>query len=224
MKNSDSFMRTSLFKQASIGLVLLLVIIGYSCKTHETNSICIALTKMNVLFRGVDNPANIAVTGVVSKDMKVTIDNGTIKEVDGSYLLNPVKLGDAVVKVFVNDKLIGSQPFRVKDLPDPVAKVKGKRYGMVDKEWLVTTEGVTAEMENSEFDYSFAIVSFSVSLERNGKEVIKTSTSNKFTSEQIDFFKTLKPGEKLNIENIQIMGPEGAIRNLQSSIVFKIAK
>lgn len=216
-------MQTHQMKLASITMVLLLAIIGFSCKTPKTNFICIQLTKMNILYRGVDNPAKIVVSGISSKDMKVAIDNGAIKELNGSYLLNPAKLGDALVSVFIKDKLIGSETFRVKDLPDPIAKINGHKGGEVEKGWLLAAGGLSAELEGSDFDYKFMIVSFSVSVAKNGIELTTISNSDKFTDDQIKLLNMLSTGQKVYFENIKVMGPEGTTRNLHD-IVFTIGK
>jgi hypothetical protein len=208
-------------KHASFLLFMALIIIMFSCKTPETNSICVALAKMNVLYRGVDNPADIVVSGKAMQDMKVTIDNGTIKIANGTYLINPAKLGNALVSVLVKDKMIGSYQFRVKDLPDPVAKINGHKSAIVEKAWLVTATSLSVELENSDFDYNFAIVSFVVSANIPGFKVEKMAQGDKITADQINLIKSVKAGEKVMIEDIKVLGPEGTPRIL-APLVFTV--
>jgi len=58
------------------------------CGTHQT---VISPLKVNILYRGVTNLVNIAVSGVPSENIRVSIINGNIKEIGkGKYgLLNP---------------------------------------------------------------------------------------------------------------------------------------
>src|SRR5450759_667269 len=99
MKKNRSGLLLHRRTHVSLTLVLLFAITVFSCNTHETVSVCVGLSKMNVLYRGVDNPATFSVTGTALKYVKVTINNGNIKQVNEGYIINPTKLGSAIVTV-----------------------------------------------------------------------------------------------------------------------------
>jgi hypothetical protein len=219
MKNNYSGMMVYPVKQVSLAFFLLFAIAVFSGNTQQIVSI--GLTKMNVLYRGVDNPAVVAVSGVRQNDIKLTTNNGTIRQVDNQFILSPTRLGNELITVLVNDKVVGTEEFRVKDLPDPVAKVDNHKSGIVEKDWLLNAVGLTAELEGSDFYFPFKIISFTLSVSDKEYTYDKMSNSDKFTNEQIELLKKVKVDQKVRIEDIKVMGPEGSPRDLQP-LVFTI--
>jgi len=217
MKKTISGILLDQRKGISFLLIALFVLTGFSSSAQPV--VAIGLTKMNVLYRGVDNPATIAVSGVEQGDIKITSNNGTFKKAGDVYLLNPVKLGTTILTVFVKDKEVSKAEFRIKDLPDPVAKIRGEKSGIFEKSWLALMDKITAELDGSDFDYKFQILSFSVSTVVNGKEKTVVSKSEKFTKEQMELVKNIAHGAKLTISNIKVMGPEGTPRELQPMVL-----
>jgi hypothetical protein len=207
-------------KKIYIAFVLLFTVTIFLSNSQETVSI--GLTKMNVLYLGVDNPATIAVSGAAQKDLKVTTDNGSVKLVKNNFLINPIRLGKAVITVSVKEKLAGTLEFRVRKLPNPVAKVNGHSGGEVAKALILAAGGITAEFQESEFDYHYRVVSFSVTALFGNMELTRRSSNDKFTSEQLDLIKNVKVGDKFRIDEIMIIGPEGSPRDPLQPIVFKL--
>jgi gliding motility-associated protein GldM len=179
-------------------------------------------TKMNVFYTGVDNPVDISVPGVPSDKVFPSINNGTIKPVGkGSYIVNPIKLGKLAAQVTVTaeidkkKRVIGVKDFNVKMVPDPVAKVNGiKNTGFIEKSLLLAQFGVMAEMENFDFDLSFKVIEFNVSVNIGGFSNDKPSKSNKFTPEQMALIKQVQKNQKVYIEAIKAVGPDGIPRSL----------
>jgi hypothetical protein len=180
----------------------------------------IAPTKMNVLYIGLDNPVKIAVSDVDVNKISVTVDNGTIKGEKGAYIINPKDVGPAKIIVSSNGKAIDSAIFRVKYVPDPVAKVGGSKGGEIDRSFLLEQKGVIAELENSDFDLSFKVVQFTVSTVFGKYMEDRTVNSNMFTQEQYDLIKKVKKGNKVYIEGIKAVGPDGTIRQLGPICLF----
>ena len=137
--------------------------------------------------------------------------------------MKDTKLGTAILTVLVKDKEVGKLEFRVKDLPDPVAKIGGRKSSTVEKSWLVLQSKLVAELEGSEFDYRFKILSFSMSALLNGKETTIVSSDEKITKEQYELIKNLPVDGKITISEIKAMGPEGTPRVLPP-LVFTLGK
>jgi gliding motility-associated protein GldM len=179
-------------------------------------------TKMNVFYTGVDNPVDISVPGVPSDKVFPSINNGSIKPVGkGSYIVNPVRIGKLGAQVTVmaeidkKKRVIGVKDFNVKMVPDPVAKVNGiKNSGNIEKSLLLAQVGVVAEMENFDFDLSFKVIEFNVSVNVGGFSNDKPSKSNRFTPEQMALIKQVQKGQKVYIEAIKAVGPDGIPRQL----------
>ncbi|HOT14459.1 MAG TPA: gliding motility protein GldM [Bacteroidales bacterium] len=178
-------------------------------------------TKMNVFYLGVDNPVEISVPGVEAEKIFPSISNGTITKSGKSFIVRPSKSGIAQINILAEidkqKKQMGAKEFRVKIVPDPVAKVAGiKGSGVIDKNVLLAQSGIVAEMENFDFDLQFKVTEFKVSVNVGGFSNDKTSKSNKFTPEQFNLIKGANRGQKVYIEDVKAVGPDGSIRLLGS--------
>ena len=118
---------------------------------------------------------------------------------------------------------MGSMEFRVDRVPDPDAVVGGNTSVKIEKELLMAFDGVYAKMpEWFKFDLSFKVTGFTVSTTDKGGYVIDLeSKSNKFTPEQQNLFSKLNRGQKITIEDITAVGPDGSTRPLRP-IVLRI--
>ena len=183
--------------------------------------------KMNVFYVGVDNPVSISIAGVDGDKISPNITNGRIKPVSpGKYIVNPKRPGNSLVTVYAEidgtRKNMGTAPFRVKGLPDPVVQVAGKKGGKIQRNVLAAQAGVFAVMENFDFDLEFKIIEFTVSTtDRGGYYINESTKGNVFTSPQQGLIKNLRKGQRLNIEDVKAIGPDGSVRNL-APIVFEI--
>lgn len=183
----------------------------------------VSLTKMNVLYLGVDNPVSVGVTGAQNNNIKVSIDNGTIEGNNGKYIARVKnKDSNATISVIVDGKVVSQEVFRVKTVPDPIAVAAGKRGGPITKEELLSAKGVNAVF-NSDFDLKFEIVEFTVSASLEGGFVqdAKQLNGSVFTKNQIGIISRVGQNNKVYIEGIKAKGPDGTIRDL-GAIAFKI--
>jgi len=190
-------------------------------------NLVVSPTKMNVFYVGVDNPVSISIAGVPGDKISPSITNATIrKQRDGEYIVNPKRPGNSLISVRAEidgvNKNMGTSPFRVKALPDPVVKVAGKKGGKISRNVFSAQTGVFADMEDFDFDLEFKITEFTVSTTDKGGYFIGQSTKgNVFTKGQKDLMKDLRRGQRVNIEDVKAIGPDGKVRNL-APIVFEI--
>jgi beta-lactamase regulating signal transducer with metallopeptidase domain len=176
----------------------------------------VSLDRMNVFYLGVDNPVTVAASDISSKNVTVSIDNGKISGSNGSYIVQPSKVGKAIINVYDGTKQIGSWAFRVKFLPDPVVKVDGKKSGTISVSKLLTIEEVVADLENFDFDARFEVIEFSVYAKINGFFRDEVSKSAKITDAQRALMGQLKPGDKVTFTDIKAKAPDGSIRQLNA--------
>jgi gliding motility-associated protein GldM len=187
--------------------------------TVGERGLVVSPTKMNVMYLGVDNPLEISVPGVPNNKISVSMTNAKYKKVgDGAYLVQPLKV-NRQVEVFVSADLgkkekMGVRKFRVKEVPDPKAQVAGKTFGNISKAELLAQMGVVAVLENFVFDLKFVVKRFTISSTIAGFSSEEKSTSYKFTKKQKALIKRLKRKSKLYIEDIFVVGPDGAERQL----------
>ena len=188
-------------------------------------SAVISPTKMNVLYVGVWNPLEISVAGYPADRVKpsggLSGDGGP-----GKYKVKPTRAGKKTISVSVLDedgtsRSMGSQEFRVKRVPDPVAKIAKKKGGKIKKNVLLAQAGVKADLENFDFDLTFRIVGFTVAVNVGGFEKTASSGSYRFTPQQVALMKKSKRGGRVTFENIRAKGPDGSVRKL-GTVSFKI--
>lgn len=205
----------------------LLLFAGVACingqkpQEEKKTVAAVAPTKMNVLYIGVDNPMSIAVSGYEADELTVEVDQGEIIGENGIYIIRPKTPRWLKIFVYAGADLVSETHFRVKTVPDPVAKVAGKKGGIISKEEILKAGKVYVELENFDFDLSFEIAEFTVSAVIDGYVIEYKSTSDKFTKEQEDLIEKLKPEGRVYIQDIKARGPDGALRAL-STINFKI--
>jgi len=191
-------------------------------------SVTISPTKMNVLYQGLANPVSISVPGIPAENIKVTVTNGKMEDENNEYVVYPNDLDpnakrtriDVYAVVGGQERLMGSMPFRVKEVPPPVAEIGGKNGGNIKKEDLLVEDGIFATLKDFDFDLKYTITQFDISFSGT---YVKTysSKSNRFTKEQKDQFKQLAQGNFFYVENIKAKGDNGVEKDL-APISFKI--
>ncbi|PCH69028.1 MAG: gliding motility protein GldM [Bacteroidales bacterium] len=189
-------------------------------------NVVVSATKMNVFYVGVDNPVSVSAPGFSSDRIRATMTNGRLVKKGDAYIAQPkVAFRDTKVKVEAHFddgwRLLRTVDFRVKPIPDPIAKVADLSGGKIKKNLLLAQTGVDAVMDNFDFDLTFKITGFTVSTIVKGFTVDQSARSDLFTNEQIRMFRNLKRNQKLYIEDIRAVGPDGVTRNLPT-ISFRI--
>lgn len=178
----------------------------------------VSADKMNVFYVGVDNPVSALAGGITDANTRVEIDHGTITKVaPNEYIVRVNKPGvDATVKIYAKENgketLMGSKTFRVKRVPDPMARINGQEVGVkrIDKNTLANAGGLLVSMKDFEFELSLKIASFNVQVSRDGElSPMMPSNGNKFSQNMIDNFKRCKRGDKVFITDVTAAMPEG---------------
>jgi len=194
-----------------------------SYEVAEANA-TISATAMNVFYRGIPNPVAISAGSVSESSVRATINSphSIQRNRPGVYTVKPGTQGDkATVSVFAEingqRKLMTRMDFRVKDLPTPVAKVTGSRGGQATLRVsdLVALNIVKAEAEDFLFEVDFKVTTFTMGFaDRSGIWSEKTSDGENFTNEMRSLFRTMRPGQRISIQDIKAIGPDGKIRPL----------
>lgn len=190
-------------------------------------TLTVSAIKMNVLYVGIDNPVSISVPGIPRENLVPTISSGTIKPDSKSidWLVNvPSGPKDAFVNVSTNINgvisKVGSIKFRIKNFPDPIASVANKTDGQINKSILLAAGSVVSKMPNDfEYDISFKVVSFKMSIQRGINVHHFTASSERFTEEMIDQIKITNRGQKIWFENIIVRGPDDIERQLSPIVL-----
>lgn len=194
-------------------------------------NVVVSPTAMNVLYQGIQNPLDISVPGVGSDKLNVRMTNGDIKRgkyknYRGEYVAQPRNIGQnaqIIVSANINGKVQTFPPveFRVRRLPDPEARFANMKEGNVLRSVAAAQQVVIAVLENFEFDLTYTVTGFTVSVNDKGYEITADSNSNRITNKQKELIGNLRAGQKLIIEKIKAVGPDGRTRDL-NPIILKI--
>ena len=184
----------------------------------------ISATAMNVFYRGLNNPVAISAGSVAesSVEARITSPHSIRRTRAGEYIVKPGVQGEkATVSVYAKidgvSKLMTRMDFRVKDLPTPIAKIQGSRGGKANLTvgQLTGLKIVEAEAEDFLFEVEFQVTSFTIGFnDAAGIWVEREAKSNKFNSQQKAIFRTMRAGQRMSIENIKAIGPDGKVRTL----------
>jgi hypothetical protein len=186
--------------------------------------------KMNVLYIGVDNPLSVSVPGFQAEMVSASITEGSITGGKGKYVAKVTKAG--TVKVNVSAKLddgttkaIGAAEFRVKRVPDPIAKLGKGTYekgGKVQAGTFKAQSGIRAELENFDFELKFNIISYEVTYVAKRQDPISSENNGGgFSSKVQEYVQKAKPGDVFYFDQIKAKGPDGLPRTLPS-LVFQL--
>ncbi len=190
-------------------------------------TLIISPTKMNVFFMGLENPVQISAIGATPENTRIKISNATFRRVDDfNYVVEPTQnYGEAVIKVSatIDGRVVTykNQVYRLKRVPDPVAKVNSKSGGKISKEELAAQVGIGAVLEDFFFDYQFVVQRFTVTSTVNTFTEFEPSSSYKFTQKQKDLINKVPRNQRVFIENIYALGNDGEERELLP-IIFTI--
>lgn len=178
-------------------------------------------TKMNVFYIGVENPVDITVSGVSASAVKPSVTGGTLTGSNGKYIVKPT--GQPGSKAVVNvsatlpngqTKAMGSMEFRVKRVPDPVAKYIGSKGGPMGLAQAKVGQGISCELENFDFALTFTIASYTMGANIGGEYKEAQCTGAAFNGQAKDILARLKTGSKIFFDNIKAKGPDGSTRTL----------
>lgn len=128
------------------------------------NSAVIAADKMNVVYRGVDNPMTVSIPGI--PDNKVNASAPGLSRVSGSkYVMRPGSGRTVTIKAsgtLPDGKPVGStSEFRIKDIPPPVGAIRGET-GIVRMERQgLEISSVSAVLPDFDFDVNLNVTGFS---------------------------------------------------------------
>lgn len=186
--------------------------------------------KMNVFYIGVDNPVSVSVPGFSPDKVSPSLTKGgSITKASGTskYTVKVTTPGETevVVSATLPDgtrKSMGTVPFRIKRVPDPVAKVGSLGGGKVKTAQFKVQRGVLAVLENFDFDIRFSVVSFEMTYAAKRQDlIVKTGTGPAFSSDMLALINKAKPGDVFYIDEIKVKGPDGTTRKLPG-IVFTL--
>ncbi len=180
-------------------------------------SATISPTKMNVFYRGVDNPVAISASGKADSQLDMQITEGKLVRTDTGYIVRdlPPEAYETTIKVYAEDegskKFMGEQLFRVKRLPDPIARVIGASDEKISVKVLLANPFLICTLPDYvDFEYDFKVTSFTMFIPQGGGYfVTEKSESQMFTDKMKSQIQGLKKNDIIVFRDIKVRGPEG---------------
>ena len=181
-----------------------------STYTVAPPSVVISPTKMNVLYRNVENPLDISVPGV--DNSKVSASGPGLRKSGNAYVADVTKVKGKEITINVSitkedgsTKAMGSQKFRIKGLPKAAGMIYKKTEGILSKGAL-SKGTVEAAYEDFPFELPLTVTGFEVNIEGFAPATVK---GNKFDSTTKKRIEKLKPGSTVTIRKIKAKTKRG---------------
>jgi hypothetical protein len=178
----------------------------------SSNKAVVSATKMNILYKGIDNPISIAVTNHPCSDIFVNVSNGIITGKGCDFSINPNKIGQLYITVMIikgKDTItMEKKEFRVLSIPSPIATICSRFGKEIEKKYLLNCKGLNLIYENFDFICTDKIIQFNFNLYHNNclKDKLK-SNSSIFSNEILNVLKNVEEGDIVEFENIKIIKP-----------------
>ena len=201
-----------------------------------TTGASMQLDKMNVFYIGVENPVTVAAAGYSVEDVSLQASNCTIVGDKGHYIIKDLKTPDQnfVVNIMAKTqdkslKKVGEMKLRVKRIPNPVAVLNGQPGGGMSAALFRVQIAPEARLDQFEFDAKFKIVSFTYSALPKGKDIVGPFAVTNASGCRLQgaganpmiekAMATARAGDKIFIDDIKAVGPDGTKRPLPGIII-----
>jgi gliding motility-associated protein GldM len=192
-------------------------------------SATVSSTNLNVIYAGIPNPFSISAPGFPLESVRASISSGSMSGGAGKFMINvpASQIGQTVtINVSASNEGktlgLGSNVFRVKQIPNPTAKFAGKMGGIISGNKMATEDQVTAALENFEFDIKVRVTKFTVVVIRPRQDAQQFfCTGDNFSSQAKAALSSLPFNSRVYIEGVQAAMPDGRTVTL-NSMVFTV--
>ncbi len=198
----------------------------------QLKSVSVSADKMNVLYVGIDNPVTIAVAGINSNDIEVSViglEGVSISGEKASYIVRASQQTgyNQFCSVLVKDKksgqIYGSFPLRVKRIPDPQARLSGRTDGSISAGEMKVQNGIMAVLENFDFEAKCQISSYELIYITKGQEPLITVNSGAaFSPQTKKLIEAAQSGDVYIFKDVKGRCPGDAAGRRLNPLVFTI--
>jgi len=174
----------------------------------KPNSAVISADKMNVVYRGVENPMTISIPGI--PDNKVKASAPGLKKSRGSkYNMIPGKGRE--IKISASGTLPDGKKvstvtkFRIKDIPAPQGTVRKQSGSVTIPKSSLEISSIGAVLEDFDFDITLKTVSFKFKVP--GQPTISIN-GNRLDSRAKSALRRAKAGQSVQVFDIKVVNPK----------------
>ncbi|QNM84491.1 gliding motility protein GldM [Polaribacter pectinis] len=176
---------------------------SYSVIPEPSNAV-VSADKMNVVYRGLDNPISVSLPGVGDNNLNVSASGGRLTGSRGKYSLRPSAGNIATINVSAklsSGKTVNSKAtFRIKDIPAAMGSVRNQ-FGTVrmPKSGL-SNAPIAAGLPDFEFDLKINVTSFKVKVPGQLTIIVNGSRLNAAAKKALS---KARRGDIINIYGIE---------------------
>ena len=187
----------------------------------KPNAATISADKMNVVYRGVDNPMTISFAGIPDNQVNASAQGLRKANGVGKYVMNVTTVQGREVAINVTGKLpdgsavTDNARFRIKDIPRPTGTVRGEDGSVKMQRGNLEISTVGAKLEDFDFELPLEITGFNIKI--TGQPTIKVR-GNKLDAAAKRALTRAKRGS-----GVQIFDIEARIRGNSSYKLKKVS-
>lgn len=190
-------------------------------------SVTVSADKMNVLYIGVDNPVSVVAAGVSSNELRVSGSGGGLSlsraSGSGKYTAKVTQPGEAKIRISGGGLTPTSFDFRVKRIPDPVARLSKSAGGSMGNGEFKAQLGVGAFLDNFDFDAQCDIQGYNlVYVPKRQDPVQSVNAGARYNAKSKRLVNQAKPGDIYYFENVKARCPGDRAGRTINSLVFQI--
>ncbi len=183
----------------------------------------VSADKMNVFYIGVDNPISVSVAGASSNEIKVAGNGVTLKGGGGKYVVNAKKPGEATINVSGGGLPNTPFNFRVKRIPDPIARLSKSQGGAMGTGEFKAQGGVGAFLDGFDFDAICKIQGYNLTYVAKRQDPVESVNAGpRYNAKSSRLVKNAKPGDIYYFDNVKARCPGDNVGRTINSMVFKI--
>ena len=170
----------------------------------EPSSAVVSADKMNVVYRGLDNPISVSLPGVGANNISVSATGGKLSKNGSAYMMRPGPSSTAVVNVSAklsSGKTVNSKAtFRIKDIPAAMGSVRNQ-FGTVrmPKSGLANAP-ISAGLPDFMFDLKLKVNSFKIKVPGQLTIIVNGSRLSAAAKQKLS---KAKRGDIINIYDIK---------------------
>ncbi len=186
-------------------------------------SATVSADKMNVFYIGVDNPVSVTVAGVSSNDVKASCVGCNMNGGKGKYTVTASKPGEATVSVSGGGLPSTPFKFRVKRIPDPMARLSKSNGGAMGNGEFKAQGGVGAFLDNFDFEATCKIQGYNLTFVAKRQDPVESVNGGaRYNAKSKRLVGQAKPGDIYYFDNVKAKCPGDKVGRKINSMVFKI--
>lgn len=185
----------------------------------KPNAATISADKMNVVYRGVENPMTISFAGIPDNNVSASAPGLSKGSGVGKYIMRPGSGREVTINVSGTttdgDRVSDKATFRIKDIPKPTGTIRGEDGSVQMQRGSLEIASVGAKLEDFDFDLPLVVSSFKFKVPGQPTMTVR---GTKLDSRAKSALRKAKRGSTITIFDI-----EASIRGNSSYKLKKVA-